>query len=115
MGGRKHMNGESTKAAKAFVQGKPFKGKNTDVETHIGGWGMFHHTHCIAAHRDGKVTFCLQGWTSQTTIARLNAICVQLWGEPRFRIEKGRVWFGPGFLREVDPAEKIKLPIEVTP
>lgn len=112
---RRYTNGESTKAAKAFVCGMSFKGKNTQVETHFDGWGVFHHTHCIAARRDGMVTFCLWGWTSQTTLARLNAICVLLWGEPRFRQEKGRVWFGTGFLREVDPLEKIKLPIGVKP
>jgi hypothetical protein len=112
---RRYTNGESTKAAAAFVQGKPFKGKLTEVETHVDGWGMFLHKHCIAAHRDGMVTFCMHGWTSQTTIARLNAICAQLWGKTCFRQEKGRVWFGHGFLREVDPNEKIRLPMEVTP
>lgn len=102
-------------AAKAFVIGKPFKGKLTDIETYNNGWGMFFHGNCIAARRDGYIVFCLQNWTSRTTLARLNAVCTLLWGEPRFRQEKGRIWFGPGFLREVEPLEKIKLPIEVTP
>jgi len=106
---------EARKAAEAFIEGRLFKSKNTDVEHYDGGWGLFYHDHCIAAQRSGNVVFCLHGWTSKSTIARLNAICRRLWGEDRFRMQKHRVWFGPGFLREVDPNEKIKLPMKVTP
>lgn len=115
---RRHMNGESTKAAMAFVARKAFKGKNTEVELYNQdphGCGLFLHKHCIAVRNEHKVVFCLQGWVSQVTLARLNAICTLLWGEERFRQEKGRIWFGPGFLREVDPKEEITLPLKVTP
>ena len=86
----------SSKAARAFVQGKRFSKSNTNVRRNIdGSVEMRLWDNLIARHtvEDGtKVT--MAGWGTATTRARLNAITDELGMRGGFWQHKGEQFYG---------------------
>lgn len=58
---------------------------------------------------------CLHGYPTQTTLDRINGFCLKAFGRKMFSKKRGSIWFGEGFLREVDPKETIILPADFKP
>ena len=61
---------------RAFVNGKPRKGRNTETD----GESIFLHGHRIAWKHNGAVYATLAGWGTPTTRERLNGLARVLTG-----------------------------------
>lgn len=79
----------STKAAKHFMDAKPFKLSNTKVEIDDLRVRLYLHNNLIAWRykNESCIKISSAGWKSNTTKARLNALpCVHIY-------QKNKVWY----------------------
>jgi len=104
---------ETWNAVNAFLQNKQIQLPRTVVTVdpvmttiHLHGYPIVRKT--IEAG-DTVIKFNMCGWPTTTTLDRMNAVCETLWGEKLFRRQKGKVWFGPGFLCEMGDHQTITL------
>lgn len=89
-------------AARAFVNDSKFNaGGNTKVSN--GEYVLYYST--IAKKMENQIYVNFHNYVTQTTKARINAICDVL-GVPRFSVKKGDLYFGN---QEVSPNQDICL------
>jgi hypothetical protein len=109
------MKKETQRVCEAFLRKETLAATRSSTKAGM----LFLHYNEIArlGTCDGKehVGFNMCGWPSPITLDRLNGVCKLLWGRNMFFKRKGRVYFGPTNLREVDPKETLFIPLDYKP
>lgn len=103
------------RAARAFVAGLTYRGPRAEA---IGDSFYLHGAEIVRRiTHEGKpaLRFCRQGWDTMVTVTRQNMVAKLVFGQIIFRRKKGKVFFGPGLLREVTAHEHFILHMDWKP
>jgi hypothetical protein len=110
------VRNETCNAVNAFIQNKNVILPRTVVTADAIVTTMYLHGEPIVRKTieagDTVIKFNMCGWPTTTTLDRINAVCETFWNEKLFRRQKGKVWFGPGFLCEVGDYQTITLSVK---